>query len=109
MPSRSEIAKQVSKKLGISIETNGRWWMDDLGIFVPTALRDALISASCELERERELRLKIVDFVNGEFFKDVPDSEDDGFGGGCVQPCHECGLRMMQVVRPGKVQCGLCG
>jgi hypothetical protein len=61
------------------------------------------------LKGERELRMKIVEFVNHVWLKDRPDVEDDGFGGGAVNPCLECGLRLMEVVRPGKVQCSLCG
>ena len=34
---------------------------------------------------------------------------DDGFGN-CFSPyCPECRRKTMQIIRPGKVQCGNCG
>lgn len=59
-----------------------------------------------ELEQRNN---KIVEFVNNTWLKNRPDVEEDGYGGGAVNPCLECGLRLMEVVRPGKVQCSLCG
>jgi hypothetical protein len=34
---------------------------------------------------------------------------EDGFGSVWSQKCPECGHLSMEVVRPGKVQCGNCG
>lgn len=33
----------------------------------------------------------------------------DGFGSAWSSTCPECGQKTMEVVRPGKVQCGNCG
>ena len=36
------------------------------------------------------------------------DECDDGFGSVIKNKCAACGYKTMQVVRPGKFQCGLC-
>lgn len=33
---------------------------------------------------------------------------DDGFGMECSPYCPDCGNKSMSIVRPGKVQCGVC-
>jgi len=37
------------------------------------------------------------------------DTIEDGFGSAVDSRCSECGFKTMQVVRPGKFQCGICG
>jgi hypothetical protein len=37
------------------------------------------------------------------------DIIEDGFGNAWSKRCPECGRNSMQVVRPGKAQCGYCG
>ena len=34
---------------------------------------------------------------------------EDGFGNAWANWCHECERYSLEVVRPGKVQCGICG
>ena len=34
---------------------------------------------------------------------------EDGFGNSCSTICPDCHRHSMEVVRPGKVQCGFCG
>jgi len=34
---------------------------------------------------------------------------EDGFGNSWVNWCHECEQPSLHVVRPGKVQCDICG
>jgi hypothetical protein len=36
------------------------------------------------------------------------DIIEDGFGSVWPSKCEACGYKTMQVVRPGKCQCGLC-
>ena len=38
----------------------------------------------------------------------MDDTCDDGFGSVIDRKCCMCGFKTMQVVRPGKFQCGLC-
>jgi hypothetical protein len=38
-----------------------------------------------------------------------PETIEDGFGAMCSIRCPQCGLKSMQVVRPGKFQCAFCG
>jgi len=40
--------------------------------------------------------------------KEEGETIKDGFGSEWSIYCHECGRPSMHVVRPGKVQCGLC-
>lgn len=40
---------------------------------------------------------------------ETPDIIDDGFGNAWSAWCPTCQKKSMQIVRPGKVQCGLCG
>ena len=34
---------------------------------------------------------------------------DDGFGNSWSKTCPMCHMQTMQIVRPGKVQCSICG
>ena len=38
----------------------------------------------------------------------LPDEISDGFGSTISAKCPACGYKALQVVRPGKFQCGLC-
>ena len=71
------------------------------------------------LERYRKVAKQVGDFlrkiedahkraVNSKLrFKSQEIS--DGFGSTWDKKCLECGRMSMEVVRPGKVQCGYCG
>ena len=52
-------------------------------------------------------RYTIATHQSGTIEHDIPVS--DGFGSSWSKTCPMCGDDLMQIVRPGKVQCGRCG
>jgi hypothetical protein len=64
----------------------------------------------CEVEKLREMAAVIVDkYQDSPAAQDEDPTIEDGFGSGWSKRCPECGELSMEVVRPGKVQCGRCG
>lgn len=56
---------------------------------------------------ERAMRKLLDGYVKIE--KSAGPTIEDGFGNVWSAKCAKCGRISMQVVRPGKIQCGYCG
>jgi hypothetical protein len=75
------------------------------GRVIPPAGQSRPVCTRCWPEVERLLQ----NMANMQYLVDAGDVITDGFGGCWSSKCPECGEKAMQVVRPGKVQCGNCG
>lgn len=51
----------------------------------------------------------LTDFGEQYYTVQIGDRIEDGFGSVWNSTCDKCGKKSMQVVRPGKAQCAICG
>lgn len=71
---------------------------------------DPRIELQCLLQELRDEITRSIKKDSDVFYESCDDDIiEDGFGSVWSAWCYMCGRKSMQIVRPGKVQCGYCG